>query len=57
VPFASDAAEGRRDTAANLDAEIWQCIECLAAHGFEDAISRVRSGATVRSWAIPPFRI
>jgi plasmid stabilization system protein ParE len=43
--------------AANLDAEIEQCIERLAAQEFEGPASRLRSGAVVRSWAIPPFRI
>lgn len=43
--------------AANLDAEITQCIERLAAQGFEGPVSRLRSGAVVRSWAVPPFRI
>lgn len=43
--------------AANLDAEITQCIERLAAQEFEGPVSRLRSGAVVRSWAVPPFRI
>ena len=43
--------------AANLDAEITQCIERLADQEFEGPLSRLRSGALVRSWAIPPFRI
>ena len=43
--------------AANLDAEIAQCIERLAAHEFDGPVSRLRSGAHVRSWAVPPFRI
>lgn len=43
--------------AANLDAEIAQCIERLAAQEFEGPVSRLRSGALVRSWAVPPFRI
>ena len=43
--------------AANLDAEIEQCIERLAAQDFEGPASRLRSGAVVRSWAVPPFRI
>lgn len=43
--------------AANLDAEIEQCIERLAAQEFEGPASRLRTGAVVRSWAVPPFRI
>jgi plasmid stabilization system protein ParE len=43
--------------AANLDAEITQCIDRLAAQAFEGPMSRLRSGAVVRSWAVPPFRI
>ena len=43
--------------AANLDAEIAQCIERLAAHEFDGPVSRLRSGAFVRSWAVAPFRI
>jgi len=35
--------------AANLDAEIEQCIERLAAQEFEGAASRLRTGAVVRS--------
>jgi plasmid stabilization system protein ParE len=43
--------------AANLDAEIAQCIQRLAAQEFDGPISRLRSGAVVQSWAVPPFRI
>lgn len=43
--------------AANLDAEIAQCIARLADHEFEGPVSRLRSGAAVRSWGVPPFRI
>ena len=43
--------------AASLDAEIAQCVERLAAEEFEGPVSRLRSGALVRSWAVPPFRI
>ena len=43
--------------ASNLDAEISQCVERLADHEFEGPISRLRSGAIVRSWPVPPFRI
>lgn len=43
--------------AANLDAEITQCVERLAAQEFDGPVSRLRSGAVVRSWAVPPFRI
>jgi plasmid stabilization system protein ParE len=43
--------------AATLDADIERCIERLAEREFEGPVSRLRSGATVRSWAVPPFRI
>ena len=43
--------------AANLDADISQCIERLAQGEFDGPPSRLRSGVTVRSWAVPPFRI
>jgi plasmid stabilization system protein ParE len=43
--------------AARLDAEIARCIERLADHEFEGPVSRLRSGAVVRSWGVPPFRI
>ena len=43
--------------AAKLDAEISRCIERLAGGEFEGPLSRLRSGAVVRSWAVPPFRI
>jgi plasmid stabilization system protein ParE len=43
--------------AANLDAEIARCIERLADREFDGPVSRLRSGALVRSWGVPPFRI
>jgi plasmid stabilization system protein ParE len=43
--------------AANLDADIARCIERLADREFEGPVSRLRSGAVVRSWGVPPFRI
>jgi plasmid stabilization system protein ParE len=43
--------------AANLDAQIAQCSDRLAAQEFDGPVSRLRSGALVRSWALPPFRI
>lgn len=43
--------------AANLDAEISQCIDRLADQEFDGPASRLRSGAIVRSWPVPPFRI
>jgi plasmid stabilization system protein ParE len=43
--------------AAKLDADIARCIERLADRGFEGPVSRLRSGAVVRSWGVPPFRI
>ena len=43
--------------AANLDAEIGKCIDRLASEEFDGPLSRLRSGALVRSWAVPPFRV
>ncbi len=43
--------------AARFDAEIARRIERLADREFEGPISRLRSGAVVRSWGVPPFRI
>ena len=49
--------ERNPSAAANLDADIARCIERLADREFEGPVSRLRSGAVVRSWAVPPFRI
>jgi hypothetical protein len=38
--------------AANLDADITRCVERLAAREFEGPVSRLRSGAVVRSCVI-----
>lgn len=43
--------------AAKLDADIARCVERLADREFEGPVSRLRSGAVVRSWGVPPFRI
>ena len=43
--------------AAKLDADIARCIERLADREFEGPVSRLRSGAVVRSWGVAPFRI
>ncbi len=43
--------------AAKLDREIAHCVERLADREFEGPLSRLRSGAVVRSWGVPPFRI
>jgi plasmid stabilization system protein ParE len=43
--------------AAKLDADIARCIERVADRELEGPVSRLRSGAVVRSWAMPPFRI
>lgn len=48
----------RNPTAAvKLDADIARCIERLGDREFEGPVSRLRSGAVVRSWGVPPFRI
>lgn len=44
-------------SAARLDADIARCIGRLADREFEGPVSRLRWGAVVRSWAVPPFRI
>ena len=38
--------------AAKLDADMVRCIERLADRDFEGPVSRLRSGAVVRSWGI-----
>ena len=43
--------------AAKLDADIARCIGRLADLEFDGPVSRLRSGAVVRSWGVPPFRI
>ena len=43
--------------AAKLDADIARCIERLADLEFDGPVSRLRSGAVVRSWGVPPFRV
>ena len=43
--------------AAKLDADISRFIDRLADREFEGPVSRLRSGAVVRSWGVPPFRI
>jgi plasmid stabilization system protein ParE len=43
--------------AVKLDADIEQCVDRLAAQEFDGPVSRLKSGAHVRSWAVPPFRI
>ena len=50
-------SERNPTAAAKLDADIAQCIERLADQEFEGPVSRLRSGAVVRSWGVPPFRI
>ena len=48
----------RSPTAASqLDSELAECIEHLAAGEFDGPLSRLRSGSLVRSWPVPPFRI
>jgi plasmid stabilization system protein ParE len=42
--------------AANLDDDIAECIERLADREFDGPVSRLRSGAVVRSWSVPGVR-
>ena len=54
----ADIVDERNPTAAaKLDADIARCIERLADREFDGPVSRLRSGAIVRSWGVPPFRI
>ena len=43
--------------AAKLDADIVRCVERLADREFDGPVSQLRSGALVRSWGVPPFRV
>jgi plasmid stabilization system protein ParE len=43
--------------AQRLAARIAANIERLAGRELDGPVSRLRSGAEVRSWAVPPFRI
>ena len=49
--------ERNSTAAAKLDADIARCVERLADREFEGPVSRLRSGAVVRSWGVPPFRV
>ena len=49
--------ERRPSAAAQLDAEITRCLARLAGAEFDGPLSQLRSGARVRSWPVPPFRI
>ena len=57
VQAISYLSERNSTAAANLDASIAQCIQRLAAQEFDGPVTRLRSGALVRSWAVPPFRV
>ena len=50
-------AERSPSAAANLDAAIERCIDRLAAQEFDGPVSRLKSGAQVPSWPVPPFRV
>jgi plasmid stabilization system protein ParE len=45
------------EAATKLDSELTESIERLARGDFEGPASRLESGAVVRSWRVPPFRI
>lgn len=49
--------ERNPSAAAILDRQISECIELLSDRAFDGPTSRLRFGAVVRSWAIPPFRL
>jgi plasmid stabilization system protein ParE len=57
VQAITDLDERNPTAASKLDADITRCIERSADREFEGPVSRLRSGAVVRSWSIPPFRI
>jgi plasmid stabilization system protein ParE len=42
---------------AKLDAAITRCVERLTAKEFDGPFHGLRSGAFVRRWGVPPFRI
>jgi plasmid stabilization system protein ParE len=50
-------AERNPAAAAKLDAAIERCLNRLAAQEFEGPVSRLTSGAEVRSWPVSPFRV
>lgn len=50
-------AERSPAAAARLDEDIQRCIGRLAAQEFDGPVSRLKSGAQVRSWPVPPFRV
>ena len=49
--------ERNSTAAAQLDTDIARSIERLVDREFEGPVSRLRSGAVVRSRGVPPFRI
>jgi plasmid stabilization system protein ParE len=50
---------GRGDlrAAQQIDAAIERVVERLARRDFEGPLTKLRSGAMVRSWPAPPFRV
>jgi plasmid stabilization system protein ParE len=43
--------------AQRIDTTIAHLVERLARHEFEGPLTTLRSGARVRSWPAPPFRV
>ena len=54
ITYLNDQKPG---AASTLDAGIARCIQRLADREFEGPVSRLLSGAIVRSWPVPPLRI
>lgn len=50
-------ARGDVRAAQQLDAAIARLIERLANREFEGPLTRMNTGAMVRSWPLPPFRV
>ena len=48
---------GELQAAQRIDTTVERLVERLARHEFEGPLTMLRSGARVRSWPAPPFRV
>ena len=48
---------GELQAAQRIDTKVERLVERLARHEFEGPLTMLRSGAWVRSWPAPPFRV
>jgi plasmid stabilization system protein ParE len=48
---------GELQAAQRIDTTVARLVERLARHEFEGPLAMLRSGARVRSWPTPPFRV